>query len=103
MSHLIGVCCMHNIPIRHTTAFHFQTNPQAELFIQTLLTTLCYYVADHVRTWDELKESRTFACNTQPHSSTSFASFEHVLARPPTLLELDVRPAEMRQHNPRQW
>ena len=66
-----------------TTAYHPQTNGQAERYNRTLVTRLIHYVSEHQNDWDQFVQPLTYAYNTQVHRTTGFAPFELTLARAP--------------------
>jgi len=72
-----------------TTAYHPQTNGQAERYKRTMATQLRHYVTDDPRRWDELLPVLSMAYNSQPHRSTGIAPFELVIPR--RILSLSVR------------
>ena len=72
-----------------TTAYHPQTNGQAERYNRTLLSALRKYVAEDLRDWDKFANAITYGYNTQVHRSTGVAPFDLVLSRPPTHLAVE--------------
>jgi len=58
-----------------TTAYHPQTNCQAERCSRIMATQLRHYVTVDPRRWDELLPVLALACNSQPHRSTGIAPF----------------------------
>lgn len=70
-----------------TTAYHPQTNGQAERYNRTLVTRLRHFVAEHQRNWDEFVQPLTYAYNMQVHASTGTTPFDLILSRhPPSII-----------------
>ena len=72
-----------------TTAYHPETNGQAERYNRTLLNMLRHYVGDHQDDWDRYTGPLSMAYNMSVHSSTGTTPFELVLSRPPPPFVLD--------------
>jgi hypothetical protein len=68
-----------------TTAYHPQTNGQAERFNRTIINSLRGYVTERQGDWDEYTAAITFGYNCRIHASLGLARFELVLSRPPPL------------------
>ena len=66
-----------------TTAYHPQTNGQAEKFNRTLATRLRHYVSEHQRDWDDYVHLLTYAYNMQVHKSTGKTPFDIIFTRHP--------------------
>ena len=66
-----------------TTAYHPQTNGQAERYNRTLVTRLVHYVSEHQNDWDQYVQPLTYAYNSQVHRTTGFTPFELVLNKAP--------------------
>ena len=77
------LCKMLKVKNAFTTAYHPQTNGQAERFNRTLLTGLRAFVSDHPKSCYEHSGLITYAYDTQVHSSSGIAPFELVLSEPP--------------------
>ena len=72
-----------------TSAYHPQTNGQAERYNRTLLAGLRRYVAEDLRDWDKFCHAITYAYNSHVHRATGLAPFELVLSRPPAHLAVE--------------
>jgi len=78
-SHFWGqVCNLLSIEPKVTSPSHPQTNWQTERFNRTMHTILNHYVAEHVRSWNQLLGALTLAYNSRPHRSTGVAPLELV-------------------------
>ena len=77
------VCHIMGIRRKTTTAYHPQTNGQAERYNKTLATRLRHYVADHQRDWDKFVQPLTYAYNNQIHTTTMTTPFNLTITRPP--------------------
>ena len=86
------ICRLLGVKNLFTTTYHPQTNGQVERFNRTIIAAIRHYVSDHPHDWDLFTDALTYACNTQPHDSTSIAPFELVLSRPPPRLSFDAEP-----------
>ena len=75
-----------------TTAYHPQTNGQAERFNRTLVTRLRHFVAEHQSNWDEFVQPLTYAYNMQVHATTGTTPFDLVLSRHPP--SITVKPPD---------
>lgn len=53
-----------------TTAYHPQTNSQAEQYNRTIVTRLWHYISDHQKNWDPFFQPLTCTYNMQVHRST---------------------------------
>ena len=93
----LNVCRILGIQKVFTTAYHPQTNGQAERFNRTIVAQLRNYVSESQRDWDEWLGPLTFAYNMQVHRSTGTTPFDLVLTRhPPSMLMEE----DMREHFP---
>ena len=85
-----SICAILGVRNLFTTAYHPQTNGQAERFNRTILAGLRQYIAEHQRDWPEYVGPLTFAYNTQVHKTTGCTPFELVLSRPPGPLAMEL-------------
>ena len=88
------ICSM--LGVRHftTTAYHPQTNGQAERFNRTIVQRLRHYVAEHQTDWDLYIQPLTYAYNMQVHRTTGTTPFDLILSRhPPNIISGDVSTA----------
>ncbi|CAN8062790.1 unnamed protein product [Agarophyton chilense] len=85
------VCATLGIKYVTTTAYHPQTNDQAERFKCTLLNRLAHYVSEHQLDWDHYIGPLVYAYNTQVHASTGTMPFHLTLARAPPLIAVHVQ------------
>jgi len=103
----ISVMKMLGIETVGTTAYHPQTNGQAERYNRTMATQLRHYVADDPSRWDELLPVIIMAYNSQTHRCTGIAPFELLsqggsptsrLAAHPRTLRWPIRERSMMGH-----
>ncbi|CAN8069116.1 unnamed protein product [Agarophyton chilense] len=73
-----------------TTAYHPQSNDQAQRFNRTLLDPLAHYVSEHQLDWDEYVEPLVYAYNTQVHAFTGTTPFDLTLTRAPPPIAFDL-------------
>ena len=66
-----------------TTAYHPQTNGQAERFNRTLCQRLRLFVSEHQTDWHSFVQPLTYAYNSQVTRSTGYTPFTLALTRPP--------------------
>ena len=78
-----AVCSMLGLQNYLTTAYHPQTNGQAERFDKTIATRLRHYIEEHQRDWDAYVQPLTYAYNMQVHRTTGTTPFDLVLTRHP--------------------
>ena len=76
-----AVCLLLKTKHVTTTAYHPQTNGQAERYNQTLCHRL--RVFKDTASWDRLVQPLTYAYNNQVHRTTGLTPFSLVLTRPP--------------------
>ena len=91
-----SVCRLLGINNVFTSAYHPQTNGQAERYNPTLLASLRNYVNEHQDDWDKYATSLTYAYNSHVHRSTKTTPFDLVLSRPPPPFTLDQNANEQR-------
>ena len=84
-----AVCRLLGINNAFTSAYHPQTNGQAERYNRTLLAALRNYVDEHQSDWDQYAAPLTYAYNCHVHRSTKTTPFDLVLSRPPPPFTLD--------------
>ena len=84
-----AVCRSLGVNNAFTSAYHPQTNGQAERYNRTLLASLRNYVDDHQSDWDQYAGPLTYAYNCHVHRSTRTIPFDLVLSRPPPPFTLD--------------
>ena len=82
-----------------TTAYHPQSNGQAERYNRTLVTRLRHFVAEHQDNWDDYVQPLTYAYNMQVHAATGTTPFDLVLSRHPPAITLET-PAHPDPHTP---
>jgi len=70
--------------LKHSTAFHPQTNGQTEVVNRTMVRLLRGYNSKHPRTWDASLPYLQFAFNRAIHSSTLKSPFEVCLGYLPS-------------------
>ena len=81
--YLTAICQILGTSNVFTTAYHPQTNGQAERCNRTLLCAIRRYVSEELDDWDQYCNALKFAYNCQVHPSIGFSPFELVLTRPP--------------------
>ncbi|CAN8067066.1 unnamed protein product [Agarophyton chilense] len=79
--------------IKHatTTAYHPQTNGQAESFNCTLLDRLAHYFSEHQLDWDDYVAPVVYVYNTQVQASTGTTPFDLTLTRAPPPIAVDLQ------------
>ena len=77
------LCVMLGIKHLTTTAYHPETNGQAERYNRTLAARLRHFVSEHQDDWDAYIQPLTYAYNAQVHRSTNATPFSLVLSRHP--------------------
>ena len=77
------VCGMLGVKHFFTTAYHPQTNGQAERFNKTILDRIRHYVVEHQADWDKFIQPLAYAYNMQVHRVTNTTPFDLVLSRHP--------------------
>ena len=77
------VCYILGIKRKTTTAYHPQTNGQAERYNKTIAARLRHYVSEHQDNWDMFVQPLTYAYNNQVHASTGTTPFNLALSRSP--------------------
>ena len=75
------LCEMYGIKKSHTTAFHPQSDGQAEKSVQTIKRMLSKYCVDNEKNWDLQLSNCLFAYRTSPHHATGFTPFKLMFNR----------------------
>ena len=83
------VCHILGVRRKTTTAYHPQTNGQAERYNKTIAKRLRHYVSEHQNDWDQYVQPLTYAYNAQVHATTGLPPFNLTIARPPPCPILD--------------
>ncbi|CAN8061912.1 unnamed protein product [Agarophyton chilense] len=85
------VCDTLGIKHATTTAYHPQTNGQAESFNYTLLDRLAHYVSEHQLDWDDYVAPLVYVYNTQVQASTGTTPSDLTLTRAPPPIAVDLQ------------
>ena len=87
------ICNILGVRNLYTSAYHPETNGQAERFNPTILSALRRYICEDATDWDQFSDAVTYGYNCQVHRITGVAPFELVLSRPPGHLSLENTPS----------
>ena len=77
------LCAFLGSKLLNTTAYHPQTNGQAERFNRTIVARMRHYVNEHQTDWDDYVQPLTYGYNCQVHRTTGTTPFSLVLSREP--------------------
>lgn len=76
-------CHLMGIKRRTTTAYHPQTNGQAERYNKTIAARLRHYVGEHQDDWDRYVQPLTYWYKNQPNCTTGTTPFNLANTRAP--------------------